>query len=162
MTVQRDQKLKIGGVIVTQNLGMVTVQGAPHTPGIAGEIFEAIGVKGINVDFISCGPDQGGGDTLSVCFDQGRFDDAADTIEKVGDRLHAQRIATRENLCAVAVFGPHFREIPNIASRIFKAFAAAQVNILAISTSVSSVTCVFDQERLPEALTSLRGHFEIP
>jgi aspartate kinase len=154
--------LKIGGVIVTQNLGMVTVQGAPHSPGIAGEIFEAIGVQGINVDFISCGPDQGGGDTMSLCFDQGRFDDAADTIERVGERLHAQKIATRENLCAVAVFGPHFREIPNIASRIFKALAEAGVNILAISTSVSSVTCVFDQEHLTAALASLRGHFDVP
>ncbi len=62
----------------------------------------------------------------------------------------------------LAVFGPHFREIPNVASQVFKALAEAGINILAISTSVSSVTCVFKQERLSEGLASLRGRFEIP
>ena len=52
---------------------------------------------------------------------------------------------TTHGLVAVAIYGPHFREIPAVAGRIFRALADAGMNILAISTSVSSVTSVFEE-----------------
>lgn len=156
------QRMKIGGVLTSQTLGMISVEGAPNTPGIAGTVLEALGRAGISVEFISCCPDLGGGATISVCVEMPRFDEALDLIEDVKADVEAKQIVTTEELCAVAVFGPHFREIPNIASQVFKALAEAGINILAISTSVSSVTCVIKQSRLNDALVSLRERFEIP
>lgn len=156
------QKMKIGGVLVTQDLGMVSFQGAPDNPGVAGKILEAIGALEINVDFISCSPDLGGGASITACVSMLRFEEALREVERLGDELQAQRVVTREAISSVAVFGPHFREIPNVASRVFNALAEAGINILAISTSVSSVTCIFDQAALGDALASLRSHFEIP
>ncbi len=156
------KKMKIGGVIVSEDLGMITVQGAPQHPGIAGAILAAIGAIGLSVEFISCGPDLGGGASISICVPMARFDEAYEQIERVAEEIQAQKLATKEDLCALAVFGPHFREIPNIASQIFNALAAAGINILAISTSISSVACVIEQEKLTEGLGSLRVKFEIP
>jgi aspartate kinase len=90
------------------------------------------------------------------------FDEALDRVEEIRADVDAKKVVTNEDLCALAVFGPHFREIPNVASQVFKALAEVGINILAISTSVSSVTCVFKQEKLSEGLASLRGRFEIP
>ncbi len=156
------RRMKIGGVLTTKMLGMISVEGAPNTPGIAGKVLEELGAAGISVEFISCCPDLGGGATISVCVEMSRFDEALDLVEEVKAEVEAQKIVTTEDLCAVAVFGPHFREIPNIASQVFIALAEAGINILAISTSVSSVTCVVKQSRLDDALVSLRGRFDIP
>ena len=154
--------MKVGGILSAEDLGMITVQGAPDSPGIAGKILEAIGNSGINVGFISCAPDLGGGASITVCVGMDRFEQALDEIERVRDEIHAQEVATQERICSVSVFGPHFGEIPNVASRIFQALAEAGINILAISTSVSSVTCVFNQTLLNEGMDSLKTRFEIP
>ena len=154
--------MKIGGVLASQQLGMVSIVGTPDTPGIAGVVLAALGAAGISVEFISCCPDLGGGATITVCVEMARFDEALDRIEEIRADIDAKQIVTNEDICALAVYGPHFREIPNVASQVFKALAEVGINILAISTSVSSVTCVFRQDRLGDALGSLRGRFEIP
>lgn len=157
-----DTRMKIGGVLVSQHIGLISVQGAPHAVGIAGMIFESLGAAGINVEFISCCPDVGGGDTIVVSAEMRKLERALLLIEELQESIGATRVVAMRDLCSVAVFGPHFREIPNVASQIFKALAEVGINILSISTSVSSVTCVFDQSRLADALGSLRSHFEIP
>lgn len=154
--------MKIGGIIAVEDLGMITVQGAPDAPGIAGKILEAIGNSEISVGFISCAPDLGGGASITVCVAMDRFERALDEIELVRDEIRAQRVATQEKICSISVFGPHFGEIPKVASTIFRALAEAGINIHAISTSVSSVTCVFDENLLNEGMSALRGRFEIP
>ncbi|MBD3163145.1 MAG: hypothetical protein GF346_11900 [Candidatus Eisenbacteria bacterium] len=156
------KRMKVGGVLVTKDVGMISVLGASAAPGIAGIVLDALGRIGINVEFISCCPDLGDGYTISVCVRMDGFDEALDAIEDVRQQVGAQQVATNPDLCVVAVFGPHFREIPNIASRIFKAHAEIGITILAISTSISSVSCVFDQRRLNEALATLRDRFEVP
>jgi aspartokinase len=156
------ERMKVGGVLVTEKVGMISVLGAASAPGVAGTVLDSLGQRKINVEFISCCPDIGDGYSISVCVEMDLFEKALEAIEDVRETVQAKQIETNPDLCVVAVFGPHFREIPNIASQIFKAHAAAGINILAISTSISSVSCVFDQSRLSEALDSLRKHFEIP
>ncbi|MFB3907945.1 MAG: ACT domain-containing protein [Candidatus Eisenbacteria bacterium] len=155
-------RMKIGGILVSQDLSMICLEGAPHHPGIAGTVLEALGEKQINVDFISCCPEVGGGDTICICVEARHFDEALSAVERVQDEVEAQKVVTRSDLCSVAVFGPHFREIPNVAARIFRSFADAGINILAISTSISSVSCVFEESRLDEGLRSLRARFDVP
>jgi aspartate kinase len=155
------RKMRVGGILVTRNLGMVSLLGASHGPGRAGVVLEALGEAEINVEFISCCPDSGGGDNIVICMDQMRLQDALAAVEEVQARVRSASISKAEGLAAVAVYGPHFREIPTVAGKIFRALADAGVNILAISTSISSVTSVFDQGMLEAALTSLRKNFDV-
>lgn len=154
--------MKIGGTITSENLAMVSVLGARNTPGIAGIVLDALGQRGINVEFISSCPDLGEGATISFCVEEGLLETALARVEEIRAQIGAQQVVTNKGLCLVAVFGPHFREIPNVASQVFQTLAEIGVNIQAISTSVSSVTCVFEQDRLPAAIQNLRAHFEIP
>jgi aspartate kinase len=155
------QKMKIGGILVSRNLSMISILGTPRGPGTAGRVLEAIGEAEINVEFISCCPDSGGGDDIVVCIDRGRLDDALAALNLIQDEIQPSGINLVEGLVAVSVFGPHFREIPSVAGKIFRALADAGVNIRAISTSISSVTSVFDQSVLEPALASLRARFEV-
>jgi aspartate kinase len=156
-----ERKMRVGGILVSQNLGMLSILGTPHGPGMAGVVLEALGEAEINVEFISCCPDSGGGDNIVICIHRARLADALQAVEQVQSKIRPTGIATSEGLVAVAVYGPHFREIPTVAGRIFRALADAGVNILAISTSISSVTSVFEQSMLEPALASLRRRFEV-
>jgi aspartokinase len=62
----------------------------------------------------------------------------------------------------VAIFGPDFRERPGIAGRMFRALAERKVNILAISTSISTVTCIVELSRLKDALAAITEYFDLP
>ena len=45
---------------------------------------------------------------------------------------------------------------------MFDALAARHINILAISTSISTVSCVIQAEGLETALSALRQTFDLP
>jgi aspartokinase len=153
--------MSVGGVQVYRDLGMISILGTPRGPGMAGEVLETLGEAGINVEFISCCPDSGGGDDIVVCVARARIDEALAALDPVRPRLHPIGVKVVGGLVGVAIYGPHFREIPAVAGRIFRALADAGVNILAISTSVSSVTSVFEEARLEDALAALRAKFDI-
>lgn len=155
------ERLPVGGVQVYRDLGMISILGTPHGPGMAGEVLETLGEAGINVEFISCCPDSGGGDDIVVCVARPRMDEALAILERVRSRIRPVGMKITPGLVGLAVFGPHFREIPAVAGRVFRALADAGVNILAISTSVSSVTSVFEEARLDDALAALHAKFEI-
>lgn len=156
-----EAKVRVGGVQVYRGLSMISILGTPHGPGMAGVVLETLGHAGVNVEFISCCPDSGGGDNIVVCVERDRLADALARLETVRDRIRPLGMKTREGLVGVAVFGPHFREIPAVAGRIFRAMADAGINILAISTSVSSVTSVFEEALLETGLAALHERFQI-
>ncbi len=156
-----EKRMSVGGIQVYHDLGMISILGTPQGPGMAGEVLETLGEAGINVEFISCCPDSGGGDNIVVCVARQRVADALAALEPVRPRLRPLGVKVSGGLVGLAVYGPHFREIPAVAGRIFRALADVGVNILAISTSVSTVTSVFEESRLEEALAALRAKFEI-
>lgn len=156
-----ERKMRVGGILVSRDLGMLSILGTHHGPGMAGAVLEAMGEAEINVEFISLCPDSGGGDNIVICVDRARLSDAVAALEGVQGKIRPADTATSEGLVAVAVYGPHFREIPSVSGKIFRALADAGVNILAISTSISSVTSVFDEEMLEPALVSLRRKFDV-
>ena len=45
---------------------------------------------------------------------------------------------------------------------MFKALASQGINILAISTSISTVSCVIEADRLAKAVQAMRDTFELP
>lgn len=155
------RRMSVGGVQVYRSLGMISILGTPQGPGMAGEVLETLGEAAINVEFISCCPDSGGGDDIVVCVARNRVEEALAALAPVQPRIHPVAVTVTDGLVAVAIYGPHFREIPAVAGRIFRALADAGVNILAISTSVSSVTSVFEEARLEDALAALRAKFDI-
>jgi len=57
---------------------------------------------------------------------------------------------------------PHFGERPGIAGTMFSALASAGINILAISTSISTASCLIDVYDMDEAVEVLQETFELP
>jgi aspartate kinase len=155
-------KIRIGGIMQTTGLAKVGVMSIPDRPGTAGHIMRALGEREINVQFIVQCIDIHNNDHVVFCISEGDLDNAFDILETVRTELGAEQVIQRRNVAVISIFGPDFRERPGIAAAMFSAFGAREINILAISTSISTLSCVIDADRLEEAISTMRTTFDLP
>jgi len=156
------KKVRIGGVIRNSNLAKIGVMGIPDRPGVAGAILSALGREGINVEFIVQCIDLNNQDHIVFCVARDDLEAALDLLGKIRPQLGVKEVIHEPEVGIVSIFGPDFRERPGIAGAMFNALASVGINILAISTSISTVSCVINANRLPEAVKVLEGTFDMP
>jgi aspartate kinase len=155
-------KVKIGGVIQNANLAKIGVMGIPDRPGVAGVILSALGREGINVEFIVQCIDLNQHDHVVFCVSQDDLEAALSVLEEIKPRLGAKEVIHVPEVGIVSIFGPDFRERPGIAGAMFSALASVGINILAISTSISTVSCVLNANHLLDAVQVIEETFGMP
>jgi aspartate kinase len=156
------EKIKAGGIIQNIDLAEIGVMSVPDRPGIASAVLGALSRRGINVQFIVQSIDLRNCTHIILCVARDDLDAAILAIEEVRSGVEAEEVIWRPNVAIASVFGPHFRDNPGIASAAFYALASAGINILAISTSISTLSCVLDGDRITEAVDALREAFDVP
>ena len=129
---------------------------------MAGAIFEALGEGDINCPFVVHTIDSQDLDTIVLCVASDDLADALSTLAGVTGEVGAEGVDHRTNVALVSVFGPHFGERPGVAGVMFSALASAGINIQAISTSISSMTCLLDEGDLDAAVRALEQAFDGP
>ena len=155
-------KIRIGGIMQNAHLSLLNVTAVPDRPGIAAAILGELGKRGINVQFIVQCIDQSRQDQVALCVDRDDWEAAQDAVNLVAPELAAGKVISYPEVAIVSIFGPDFRERPGIAGIMFDALAAKEINIMAISTSISTVSCVIESDELESALNSLRETFDLP
>jgi aspartate kinase len=158
----RGKKIKIGGIIQKRNLARIGVMSIPDRPGVAGAIFSALGAKGINIPFIVHTIDLHNLDNIVICVARQDLTTALEALDTIKETVGAEEIAYDGEVGIVSMFGPHFGERPGIAGVMFSALASTGINILAISTSISSTSCLVDASDMDEAVQALEETFELP
>jgi aspartate kinase len=155
-------KIRIGGIMQNAHLALLNVTAVPDRPGIAAAILGELGRRSINVQFIVQCIDQNKQDQVALCVDRDDWDAAKDAVTQVAPDLQAGQVISYPEAAIVSIFGPDFRERPGIAGTMFDSLADAGINIMAISTSISTVSCVIESDALEAALDSLRRTFDLP
>lgn len=155
-------KIKVGGVIQNDQLASISVLAVKDRPGIAAAVLDALGQRGLNVQFVVQVIDHEDHDQMVLCVDRSDLAACLEAIETLRPELQPAAVTARSDVASVAVFGPDFRERPGIAGRMFRALAEQDINILAISTSISTVNCIIDLARLKDAYEALCNHFDVP
>ena len=156
------QKTRIGGIMQKTNLAEIEVLSVPDRPGVAAALLKSLGDAGINVLFIVQCIDSENRDHIVLCVESDDARQALALVEKVSPLICAGCVRVTEDTALLSIFGPDFRERPGIAGGMFDALAAAGINILAISTSVSTVSCIIRHADLEQAKASLLKEFELP
>jgi aspartate kinase len=155
-------KIRIGGIMQNGHLALLNVRAVPDRPGIAAAILGQLGGRAINVQFIVQCIDHAQQDQVALCVDRDDLPAALEIVKCLAPEIEAGRVEPVREVAIVSIFGPDFRERPGIAGAMFDALAARGINILAISTSISTVSCVIVSAMLEEALQALRETFELP
>lgn len=156
------KKIKIGGIIQSKHLSQVGVMSAPDQPGLAGKVLDALGKEGINIQFIVQSNDLSGRGNIVFCVDRGDLEKTLAVLRQVQPSAGFRTVLHYPSVAILSVFGPHFREKPAIAGTLFTALGDAGINILAISTSISTLSCVIEESLLPEAVSAISEAFELP
>ena len=155
-------KIRIGGIMQNAHLALLSVTAVPDRPGIAAAILSGLGDRKVNVQFIVQCIDQSQRDQVALCVDRDDIDTALEIVNQIAPEIEAGKVISQPEAAIVSIFGPDFRERPGIAGAMFKALADNGINILAISTSISTVSCVIASDDLESALNALRATFDLP
>jgi len=156
------EKIRIGGIMQNAHLALLNVTAVPDRPGTAAAILSGLGDRSVNVQFIVQCIDQSDRDQVALCVDRDDLETAQEIVHAIAPALEAGKVIIQPEAAVVSIFGPDFRERPGIAGTMFRALAARGINILAISTSISTVSCVIRSADLEAALISLRETFDLP
>lgn len=156
------QKIRIGGIIQNRNLAKIGVMSIPDRPGVAGAVFAALGAKRINCPFIVHTIDVNDLDSIVVCVARQNLEAALQILNTVKEQVGAREVVYDQEVGMISVFGPHFAQRPGVAGVMFSALASAGINILAISTSISSLSCIINVSDMDEAVQALEEAFELP
>ena len=156
------EKIKVGGVIQNDQLASISVLAVKDRPGIAAAVLDALGERGLNVQFVVQVIDHQQHDQMVLCVDRGDLAASLAAVEALRPDVQPAAVQSQAEVASVAIFGPDFRERPGIAGRMFRCLAGRGINILAISTSISTVNCIVLLSDLKEAYAAICEQFDVP
>jgi len=155
-------KVAIGGMIETRGLVLVMILGVRRGPGVAGATLSTLGQHGINVLFVVSSPDNHGRENISVAIHHDDIDQTLGLLQSLSEEIEAEAVECHKRVALISIYGPHFSERPAIAGMMFQAMAAGDIDIHAISTSVSTVSCIVDEDSLVAARERISETFLVP
>ena len=155
-------KVKIGGIMQSDGRALVKVMSVPDHVSVAGAVMGALGEKDIHIELLVESYDLDDCGNFSLIIDQKDLDRAVDVLEGIKPNIDAKVVSYTPDVAVITVFGPHLRENPRVHGLMFTAIASVGVSVLAIATSISSVSCVLEGQYLDTVVQSLQDAFDVP
>ncbi len=155
-------KFKIGGLVENLDLTMYHLTAIEDQPGAAGEVLNAFAERQVNLEYITESSTTAGLAVMAICVNSAmteRIDDYLSENSEIRKRLNITKI---EQVSVLGIYGPHFREKPNLAARFCEVLGKTGINILGLSSSISSICAVIRNHEVESARWSLLDVFELP
>ena len=156
------EKIKIGGILETRNLVMISILSAPNQPGVAGKVLTVLGKNNINIEFITESENLEGTADITFCIKSSDKDKVRYLLSGMRGIVRARGDKWYEHVMILVVYGPHFREKPTISGKMCEQLGKYNINILGISTSISSISYIINESDYDNAMKSLLEAFELP
>jgi aspartate kinase len=155
------EKIEIGGILHKTDLAEISLMSIPNRPGVAGEILEALADSRISVRWIVQCIDPTQRTHILLCVAHEDVERALSIVEDVGSEIGAEEVIHRPRVAMISIFGPEFQERPGLAGAMFSALASADIDIWAISTSIATVSCLIDVDRIEDAIKAVHNAFQV-
>ena len=139
----------------------ITVAGVPDIPGVASKILGPIGRKNIEVDMILQTPGADGLTDFTFTVKRQDFAEALATLENMAKEFTAREISGDDAIAKVSIVGVGMRSHAGVATRMFDALAAENINIQMISTSEIKISVVVAERYMELAVRALHAEFEL-
>jgi aspartate kinase len=149
------EQVVIRGIAHDTDVAKIALVGVPDRPGIASEIFQAVGGQGVNVRMIVQASGADGKNDVTFTVGSHEVNTVLPVLEQVRKQIGARAFLYDPDVAMLSVVGEGLATSPGTAGRVFAALAAAGVNIDLISTSSITITCVVRQADAERAVRSL-------
>ena len=151
----------VRGIAHDTDVTRITVAGVPDQPGIASRLFATLAHSNINVDVIVQNVGTEGLADVSFTVQDADLEKAKKAIGPVTSEIEAREVVVDQNVAKVSIVGSGIRSNPGYAEKMFTAFAAAEINILSITTSENRITCLIARNQVKNAVRALHRAFEL-
>jgi aspartate kinase len=152
---QQMEQVVIRGIAHDRDVAKIALLGVPDRPGVAAEIFKAVGGHGVNVRMIVQASAEGGRNDVTFAVGTHDVKTVLPIVETLRQTLGARAFVYDPDVAILSVVGEGLATSPGTAGAVFDALAKAGVNIQLISTSSITVTCMVRQEDVERAVRSL-------
>ena len=149
------EQVVIRGIAHDADVAKIALLGVPDRPGVAAEIFRAVGGHGVNVRMIVQASGEGGKNDVTFAVGTHDVKTVLPIVEEMRKQLGARAFVYDPDVAIISVVGEGLATSPGTAGAVFEALAKAEVNIELISTSSITITCMVRQQDVERAVRSL-------
>jgi aspartate kinase len=156
------EDLVISDVELDRSQARITLLNVPDKPGQAALVFRAIADSGINVDMIVQDmSEEVGREAHTLLSFSIPSRDAIQAVEALTQLLGPNSVAVDPNIAKLSVMGVGIRSHTGVATRMFAALAAANINISMINSSEVRINVATDAAHGEIGLEALKKAFDI-
>lgn len=159
--VPQMENIVVSGATIQRNMAKLDLIGVDNQPGNAAKVFSALAnAKVVVNDIIQTETDPQKAN-LSFLVSIKDLKAAGEAVEKIKSDVHYEKTFMREDIAQVSAIGVGMRSHYGVADKMFKALAAAEVNVDSITTSEIRISCVVSEEDADKAVCSICDAFEL-
>ena len=144
-----------------RNQAKISILRVPDRPGIAAQVFGAVGGQNIVVDMIVQNISRDGFTDMSFTVPRSEHTRAVTALKDIAKSVGAQGVVHDERVAKVSIVGVGMRSHSGVAARMFQTLARESINIQMISTSEIAVSCVVEDKYAELAVRSLHDAFAL-
>ena len=145
----------------------------PDRPGVAADLFEALGAAGLNVDLIvqasheaasnEAAGNKSASNDIAFTVADSELEAARGVCEALLASLDADgaTLSSEGGMAKISIAGAGIMGRPGMAARLFDTLARLGINLRLIATSEVKVSCVVDREMGARALRAAAAAFEL-
>lgn len=139
-----------------KNVCIIALNSAPDRPGIGAQVFGDLWSSGINVQMISSTPVGQGKANITLTVKRDDLNHAIFCLKRIQKHIRAESLHVDSDAALLCISGPDLAQTPGIASEIFKALSEMKINVGAVSTSPTLITCVIQKTSASHATKALQ------
>lgn len=151
----------VSGIAYSRDEAKITMAGVPDIPGIASRILGPVGRAPIEVDMIVQNTGADGLTDFTFTVKRDDYERTLELLEPVRQEIGARSLSGDNRIVKVSVVGVGMRSHAGVATRMFDALAAENINIQMISTSEIKISIVVAERYLELAVRCIHDAFEL-
>jgi len=156
-----EQFKKVRGIAQDLDVAKITIRGVPDRPGIAASIFDPMAEASLSVDTIVQNASLDFLTDLTFTVSRTDLPKAMPIVEAAAKEIGAREVIADDKLGKVSIVGTGMQSAPGYASRMFHTLFDEKINIEMISTSEIRITCIVQEDRVPDAVRALHKAFAL-
>ncbi|SMF07472.1 aspartate kinase [Alteromonadaceae bacterium Bs31] len=149
----------VSGIAFNRDEAKISILGVPDMPGVASKVLAPIGDANVEIDVIVQNIAADNTNDLTFTVHRNDMGKAQAVLQEVAKDLGAREIVADDKIAKVSIVGVGMRSHAGVASTMFKALAAENINIRMITTSEIKISVIIDEKYLELAVRALHSAF---
>lgn len=151
----------VSGIAFNRDEAKISILGIPDSPGVASRVLAPIGDANVEIDVIVQNVAADNTNDLTFTVNRTDMHKAQEIVSAVAAELGARQVIADDRIAKVSIVGVGMRSHAGVASTMFKALAAENINIEMITTSEIKISVIINEKYLELAVRALHSAFEL-